>query len=369
MQSAKKIIDQIANFAPPECAMDGDNSGLQIGDISQKVANVLLTLDINYDVLKEAVNKDCQMIVSHHPLIYRPLKKISKATEQGNIILQAAKRGITIYSAHTNLDIAGGGLNDYLAKILKLQNVSPLVQTQKKNYYKIVVFVPISHFKKVRRAILDVGAGCAGNYSHSSFSVKGQGSFKPLSGSDPFEGEKNEFTEVQEYRLETIVSEDKLTLVKEKIFSVHPYEEIALDVYSLKNSLQEWGLGRIGSLKQELKLEKFLAIIKDKLDVCNLRFVGDKSDYIKQVALCSGSGGDYIKDAASRDADIYISGDIKYHQAQQAEKLNICLVDAGHYGTEKIVKELLFEKLSAAFSEINFEKSEINTNPWSNFTN
>ena len=364
MITANNIISFLSSLAPEKYSLDWDNSGLQVGEPDQEIKKVLVCLDVTKEVLREARQKDCGLIVSHHPLIFEPLKKISARESKGQLIMEAIKNDVVIYAAHTNLDLAPGGLNDYLARRLNLSEVSTFIRLKEEQYYKLVVFVPISHFEQVRKEILDQGAGHIGNYSHASFSVKGQGSFKPLAGSDPYQGQKQEFTEVQEYRLETIVAGSELAKIKEKLLAVHPYEEVALDVYPLENNKQYLGPGRIGQLPKKMTAREFLSLLRKEISPNGLKYTGDLEQNVKTVALCTGSGGDYVGQATASGADLYLTGDVKYHQALEAQERGLILIDAGHYGTEQIVRELLADELSQQFSQLEVITCKTHTNPW-----
>jgi dinuclear metal center YbgI/SA1388 family protein len=283
--------------------------------------------------------------------------------------MELIKNNITLFSAHTNLDIAEGGLNDYLAEKLNLTKIGKLETTDVKNYYKLVVFVPEDALDALKEILYKSGAGHIGKYSHSGFSIKGKGTFMPLADANPHTGNKNEINEVSEYRLETIIAADDAEKIKRKILKAHPYEEPVWDLFKLENIQKDVGLGRIGYLKETKKLGELLEEVKEKYSLEYLKYSGDKNKNIDKIALCSGSGADFIKTAAFNGADLYLTGDVKYHEAQLAEELGMALIDFGHYGSEKFVKELLHEKLTEKVKEknisnINFFKSQINTNPW-----
>ena len=370
MANVQMIIELMTDLAPQKNAYKWDNVGIQVGSTSSVVNNVLLTLDINEEVLKEAEKNDCEMIISHHPLIFNELSSIHDQTETGKIIMEAIKKDLTIYSAHTNLDVANGGLNDYLADMLNIKNLNILDIKEKSNYYKLVVFGPKENLQKIRKNILKTGAGEIGNYSYTSFFTNGEGTFKPEKGSEPYLGEQGKMAKVDEFRFETIIKEDNINKVVNKIKEIHPYEEVAYDIIPLVNQFSSGviGLGRIGELKQSMSLVDYVKYIKNKLNIPFLRYYGFDDDKIKKVAVCSGSGADLIGKAKFSGADLYITGDVKYHEAQKAEQLGLNLVDAGHYGTEKIVKNLLYSYLTDKVIEkkfnVNFLKSKINTNPW-----
>ncbi|MBM7556263.1 Nif3-like dinuclear metal center hexameric protein [Halanaerobacter jeridensis] len=364
----QEISSLITKLAPKKLAADWDNVGLQLGAYNQEVSKVLVALDVNQDVIEEAIEKDIDLIVSHHPFIFSELKAVRFDTAIGNLIQNAIKNEIAIYSAHTNYDIASGGLNDFLADKLGLKNTSPLQVTTTEELKKIVVFVPQDSLDEVRKALGELGAGCLGNYSHCSFYQSGTGTFKPLHGSKPYKGEVGQVNQVEEYRLETIVKADDVNSVINKLEQVHPYEEVAYDIYAVENQGKKIGLGRIGYLDQQENLNDYLAQLKAELDLENVKFVGNSDEGINKVALCSGSGADFIKTAAGQGADLYITGDVKYHEAQLAEELGLNLIDAGHYGTEKIMREgmtdYLQEQITTDNLDVEIIKSKINTNPF-----
>lgn len=371
MASVQSIISLLSQLAPQRFACDWDNAGIQVGDFTQEIEKVLFTLDITKEVIEEAINIKADMILSHHPLIFNGLNSVHNQTRTGEIIIKAIQNNLVLYSAHTNLDIAPNGLNDYLAELFTVNNTSPLDITNSETLYKLVVFIPEDYFPEVRKTILDNGAGHIGNYSHTSFSTAGEGTFKPLTGSKPFKGEKGNFNEVEELKLETIIPENRVNKVIRAMLKVHPYEEVAYDIYSLNKKENKFGLGRIGYLDEKIKLGQFLKKVKRLLNLEVVKFVGTKDKIIKKVAICSGSGGDLIKKAKAAGADLYITGDIKYHQAQLAEEQGLALLDAGHYETESIVKELFaqyfLEKSDLVELEVEFVKSRINTNPWQQY--
>jgi len=364
MINVQQAIYEMSKLAPHYLACDWDNVGLQIGDSSQKVNNILVTLDVTEAVVEEAIKKNCELIISHHPLIFNGLKSINKDNKIGKLIINAVNNKIAIYSAHTNLDIARGGLNDYFACLLGIEDIVPLKVTEVKKSYKLAVYIPQDHYQEVTQTMFAKGAGKIGNYSHSSFSTEGKSTFKPLSESNPYRGKKEEMNNIQEIKFETIVTEDKLDRVLRGLYDVHPYEDIAYDLYPLSNKQEKIGIGRIGELEKKLSLETFIKRIKEKLQLKTFHMLGNVKEEVKKIAFCTGAGSDYIETAKYAGADLYITGDVKFHEAQRAEAIGLNLIDAGHYKTEIIVKELLAEYLSKKLDNTDIIKSEINTNPW-----
>lgn len=364
MIKVQDILNGLYKLAPANLAFDWDNVGLQLGSRTQEISSVLLCLDVDNDVLNEAIDNDCQLVISHHPFFFKSLKNIDLDSKQGNIIKKFINNNISLLSFHTNLDIAVDGLNDYLAEKLEVYNCQNLKVLNYEKLYKLIVYIPESHYERVKMAILDAGAGRFGNYSHTSFSTEGKGSFKPLLGSKPYLGKKGVINTVDEIRFETIIKEDDIETILSVMINEHPYEEIAYDLYQLTNKGREDGIGRMGRLRKTCALKKYLDFVKRRLGLEQLRFVGENNRQISTVALCCGSGADMIEYASKAGADLYISGDIKYHDAQLAERLDMALLDAGHYETEVIVKDLLFDYLSKQIKGVNYLISSVNTNPW-----
>lgn len=366
MLRVKDVIDTAKKLAPEGYAYDWDNVGLQIGTKDKKIRNLLLTLDVNKAIINEAVKKDCGLIISHHPFIFKPINSINADTYKGRIIYQLVKKDINVFVMHTNLDMVQKGLNDYLCQLLNINNCKIIQPEGSERLFKLVVFIPEDYFEKVKMEILDNGAGYIGNYSHTSFAMSGKGTFEPLNNSKPFIGDKGKVNEVDEVRMETIVKEDHLKHVIKSLLTVHPYEEVAYDIYPLKNNQEKYGLGRIGELEHEVQLKDLIKKIKNKLGIPQIRFVGDLSRRIYRVAVCNGSGAELISKAAMNGADLFISGDLKYHDGQLAAELGLAVIDAGHYYTESIVRELLYNYFKDELKGINIYKSVINTNPWNN---
>ncbi|MDO6354455.1 Nif3-like dinuclear metal center hexameric protein [Caloramator sp. CAR-1] len=360
--SAKNIIDYLEKMFPPSLAEDYDNVGLLIGDKDKNINKILFTLDVTRDTLDEAIKLGCDMIISHHPLIFTPLKKIKTDEYIGSIIIKAIKNDINIYAVHTNFDNAEKGLNDFLAKLLELEDIEILSPHKEIKLFKIVVFVPKFHADVVRNAILTEGAGHIGNYSYCSFNVEGQGTFMPLEGSNPFIGEKNKIEYVEEVRIETIVKEKDLNRVISSMIKAHPYEEVAYDVYPLQNSLKQ-GTGRVGNLKGEIRLKEFINLIKQKFNVDNVRIVGNLDKKIKRIGIVGGSGSSFIRDALNKGCDVLVTGDIKHHDAIIASELGLNIIDVGHFASEYLAVPYLLDIIKKSF-DVECILTETNKNPF-----
>lgn len=360
----RDIIKQLEKWAPKSLAYNWDPIGLQIGDIDRKCQRVLVTLDVLESVVDESIAKNVDLIVAHHPLLFKPLNKVDLQTPKGRIVKKLIQHDITVYAAHTNLDIAKGGVNDLLAEALDLNNIEVLVETEREQLYKIVVFVPIDYEAVLRDALASAGAGHIGEYSHCMYQIKGEGTFKPLEGSNPFIGNENELTRVKETRIETIVHKKYLQKAIKSAKDAHPYEEMAYDIYPLEISGDPLGLGRIGFLENATSLQAFTEDLKKKLDVNYVRVTGDLEQSVKRIAVLGGSGEKYYQDAFNQGADVYVTGDMTFHQAQEAEAIGLNVIDAGHY-IEKIIKRGLKEYLQNTLNNrIKIMESQVNTDPF-----
>lgn len=341
------IVGIINKIAPISLAEAWDNPGLQIGDPLAEITKVMVALDPTPDVINSALKASCQLLVTHHPLIFKPLKSISTATPLGSSIHKAIKGGLSIVSLHTNYDIANGGLNDLLASKLRLSNVIPLKITATCDLFKLVVFVPVDHVEPVRSALFDFALK-QGNYRNCSFAADGVGTFTPLEGAEPFIGTVGELATVHEDRLELLIERGQLPRAVKALLAAHPYEEPAFDIYPLLNEGEKLGLGRIGRLPEPTALGEYAGQLKKVLSAPALRYVGDPMTRISKVALCSGSGASLLRDAVRAGADLLVTGDVKYHEAREAEDLGLALIDAGHFPTEIIMVNDVTERLGRA---------------------
>lgn len=347
MVKCQVVMEAIDALAPRALAESWDNVGLMAGSPAQDVHKILVCLDVSESLVKRAVQGGFDMIVSHHPLFFKPLKNLRTDLPQGRLLQLLLENRIAVFSAHTNLDIASGGVNDVLAELLGLENIQPFARTGEEELVKLVVFVPQAQAGLVREAIGDAGAGHIGRYSHCSFQTAGQGSFLPLAGTQPFIGEPGRLETVAEVRLETILPARLQHKVIKAMLKAHPYEEVAYDLYPLKNAGDVMSLGRIGQLPKARTVEDFARDVKRILPGDTVRLVCGGRKMIRKIALCSGSGAEFIAKAAYMGADAYVTGDVKYHDAQKAEQLGIHVIDAGHFGTEMPIVRVLAEKLAA----------------------
>ncbi len=328
-----EIITNLEEWAPKEIAWQKDNVGLQVGSADRKIKNILLCLEVTSNVIDEAVEKKCNLIISHHPLLFHPLKKVDLLKDKNSQLLEKLiKKEINLYSEHTNLDFTKDGVSFELAKILGLKNIDFLVKSDS-NQYKLIVFIPKTHLDLVANELFKAGCGLIGEFSTCNFRTKGEGSFNGSSNSNLSIDKKENFEIIDEYRLEVILDSWKLNSVIKVLRDVHPYEEPAFDIYQLKNQNSNYGEGAVGEFDDYLPFNEFLSLVSKKLKAKGFRYVKGPHDKIKRVAVCGGSGGEYIPDAVKSGADAYITADIKYHSFHDADG-EILLIDAGHYETE-----------------------------------
>lgn len=350
MISCQTVVNMIEKLAPKKMALEWDNPGLAVGDFAAKINKILITLTVTFEVISYAAKNGFNMIISHHPMIFKPIKSLRRDLPLGKMLYEAVKHDINIYSAHTNLDIAQDGVNDVLAGVLELEDVTPLKKTSEEALKKITVFVPRGYEDAVRNAMGDAGAGFIGNYSHCSFNVAGTGTFKPGEGTKPFIGEKGKIETVEEVRIETIVPEALVRKVINAMIKVHPYEEVAYDIYPLENTGKDFGLGRVGKMKNPVSLKSLCEIVKQKLSIPYVKVSGEPAREISKVAVCGGAGGDLISAAAFAGADVLITGDVKYHDALEAKASGLAVIDAGHFSTENLVLPVLVRHLQTELS-------------------
>jgi len=345
------LLGLVNTLYPPSLAEEWDNVGLQAGDPVAVVSRVLVCLDPSEKALEAARAADAQALFSHHPLIFKPLRNLTPVGETGRVLFRALRDEIAVLCAHTNLDRAPGGLNDWLAQMLGVDDAEPLLAAAGGDLVKLAVFVPVGYEGAVSDGLFAGGAGHIGAYDQCSFRSAGIGTFRPGEQADPFLGEAGRTEKAHEVRIETILPRERLGRVVEKMIKAHPYEEVAYDIYPLHNRRPEVGLGRIGRLDGKISLAEFAERVKAALAVPALRLVGDGDRPVGKVALCGGSGASLIGEAARRGADVLVTGDVKYHEARNAESQGLALIDAGHFATERLMVAGLAEALRRASEE------------------
>ena len=361
VMDVEHIIEQ---WAPRWTAWERDNVGLQIGDRTRRVRRILVCLDVTPGVIAEAVRRNADMIVAHHPLLFRPPTSITSSDLTGSMILTLAKHDIAVYAAHTNLDAATGGVNFALAEALNLSHIRFLAPL-KDLYAKLAVFVPSSHVEQVMHAMAGAGAGEIGNYSRCSFQIAGRGTFQGSQTTRPHIGRAGVLEEVEEVKLEMILPRTLAPAVIDEMKAVHPYEEAAYDLYPLINESPQYGMGAVGQLAVPLALGTFLKRLKKTLGSDPIRYAGNLRKTVRTVAVCGGSGSELLNNAVRAGADVFVTADVRYHAFHEAEG-RIALVDAGHWETEQVVLPAIVKRLQQSIRNDRKEISVFITNQRTN---
>jgi dinuclear metal center YbgI/SA1388 family protein len=338
-----------------------DNSGLQVGIPEREISSILITLDITEKVIDEAIANKCDLIISHHPLIFNGIKSITGKTFTEKVLYKAVKHDIAVYSSHTNLDVFSTGVSMKMAEKLLLTQLNVLAPLDKK-LLKLVAYIPDSHLDKVRSALFEAGAGVTGNYDMCGFTSNGTGSFRGNDKANPFVGKKGKIHYEKETRFETILHSHLREKVIRALLDNHPYEEVAFDIYTLENTNAGAGLGCTGEFSEPVSEDNFLRLVSNVFDAKGLRHSKLTGRIIKKVALCGGSGSSLIKNAIAAGADAFVTADIKYHSFFDTEN-KLLLVDAGHFETEKFSTEILKDLIIKKFPKFAVRFSETNTNP------
>ncbi|WP_054956648.1 Nif3-like dinuclear metal center hexameric protein [Paenibacillus dakarensis] len=367
LAKGQTVIQYMEQLAPKHVAMPDDRIGLQLGTLNKEIKTVLIALDVNEEVVEEAIELGADLIIAHHAIIYRPLKQLQTDSPMGKVYEKLIKNDIAVYISHTNLDVTEGGMNDWMAEALGITNTLPIHDVHTEQLSKLVVFVPKSHHQEVLDAVLNAGAGSIGNYSHCSFNVEGFGTFVPGEGTDPFLGKQGKMERADEVRIETVVPQNIRSRVIQAMLKAHPYEEVAYDLYPMDLKGRSLGLGRIGKLSEPVTLAALVDVVKEKLEVPHVRVVGDLDRMVKKAAVIGGSGGSFMNTVLFKGADVLITGDIDYHTAQDALAAGLAIIDPGH-NAEKIMKLKVAEWMEGKLQEHRYDTrviaSKVNTEPF-----
>jgi len=361
------IADALEAWAPPGSAQDYDNVGLQVGDASRPVDTAVLALDATPAVLDEAERLDADLIVTHHPLLFRPLDGVTADGYVSTLALRLAEAGVGLYSAHTNLDAAPDGVSFALADRLGLTDLG-FLDGYEETLYKLAVFVPEDAFDPVRQALADAGAGRIGDYEACAFAVEGTGFFRPGENTNPHIGAAGGGVEsAQERKLEVEVARWNLGTVLAALDEAHPYEEVAYDLYPVHQTNSRAGLGALGHLPDPEPLSAFLDRVASRLEAGSLRYAGDDAAPVERVAVCGGAGSDLIGTARGAGADAYVTADVTYHEffdvlAPEGPP-DMALVDPGHYETEALTEALLRDWLAERFPAATWHRTDVRTSP------
>lgn len=355
------ILQTLEDFAPLAYQEDYDNCGLLTGDRTAAVTGALLTLDCTEEIIEEAIQNHCNLVIAHHPVIFSGLKKLTGGSYVERTIIKAIQNNIAIYACHTNLDNVRQGVNRKIAEKLGLEN--PQILAPKQGLLKkLVTFVPASHHETVLNALFGAGAGHIGNYDSCSFNAEGTGTFRGNASATPFVGTPGELSREQELRLETVFELPHQDKVISALLAAHPYEEVAYDLYNLSNPHPQIGSGMIGELKEAMEGSVFLNHVKSTFKVPVIKHTRNPGKPIKKVAICGGSGRFLLKNAIRSGADAYITSDFKYHEFFDADN-KLLLIDTGHYESEQFTPEIFYDIIQKKFTTFAVHLSKINTNP------
>lgn len=357
----KEITDYLESLAPISSQESYDNSGLIVGEHTAQVSNVLISLDCIEATVDEAIKLGCELIIAHHPIVFKGLKQLNGKNYIERTVIKAIKSNVAIYAIHTNFDNYRYGVNDEIADRLNLVN-RKILAPKSNVLSKVSFFVPKENKEKVLNAMFEAGAGEIGEYSSCSFQSDGIGTFKPSENADPFEGKRGELSTVNEIKVEVLCAQHSLTSVLNAMFQTHPYEEVAHDIYPISNKNQFEGSGMIGELEKEMDAVSFLTQLKSIFNCGIIRHTALLNKKIKTVALCGGSGSFLLEKAKSQRADIFITGDFKYHEFFDADK-QLVIADIGHFESEQYTSHRLERILTKKFTKFAVHLTQENTNP------
>lgn len=361
MIKVKDITNYLEQWAPLSYQEAYDNAGLLVGEPTMLVNGVLICLDVTEDVIEEARQQGCNLIIAHHPIIFQGIKRITGATYVERCIIQAIKYQIAIYAIHTNIDNIAEGVSQCIAQQLDLR-ARRILLPKPHSFQKLTTYVPASALDQVRDTLHQAGAGHIGNYTHCSFESLGTGTFRPNHAANPSIGQRGTLEKVVEHKLEVIYPSYLSKNIATFLQQVHPYEEVAYQIQNIENANDQVGAGMIGELSQPLDTQSFLHYLQDKMQLTHIRHSAPISNPIKKVALCGGAGIFLLQEAIKQGADAFVTADVKYHSFFDAEG-KLLLADIGHYESEVPIKELIYSKLSEKFSNIACVKSTTHTNP------
>ncbi len=357
----KDVMALLENLAPLPYSEDFDNTGLLVGDADASVSGILVTLDTLENVVDEAIQNNCNLIVSFHPIIFTGLKKITGKTYVERVVQKAIKNDIAIFSNHTALDNSWNGVNAMICEKLGLTNRSVLIP-QKETIKKLITFVPSAEAEKVREALFSAGGGNIGNYENCSFNMEGKGSFKGNEDSNPVKGEKGKIHFEDEVQIGITFAKHQQKNILAALFESHPYEEVAYEITTLENTNQHIGIGMVGEMEKEMDEKAFLSFLKETMKTDCIRHSELLKQPIRKVAVLGGSGSFAIEAAKNAGADVFISADFKYHDFFKAEN-TVLLADIGHYESEQFTKELIHSFLKKKITNFAVLLSQTNTNP------
>ncbi|MGI6153790.1 MAG: Nif3-like dinuclear metal center hexameric protein [Christensenellaceae bacterium] len=350
--SADRLGEILNVIAPEKYAAEWDNTGYHINLHQQDITGIMLCLDVTEKIINEAVEQQCNMVVSHHPLLFHPVRSVDNAGYIGKMLHMLISNNISLYCAHTSMDAAPDGLSCYIADIYGLTNRRVIDSTYREQFYKVAVTVPKGSEQLIKDAMARAGAGVLGDYSHCTYSVEGEGTFMPLTGSSPHIGSQNKLEAVDETWIQALCSRENVDMVVTEIKRAHPYEMPAIDVFVLENELEEKvGFGVVGDLPQEMTAEAAAKLLKEKLEIDSVRLAGDPKEAIQCIGICTGAGGDMVAAAQKMGAQLYITGEAKHNYYMERQ---IGLIEAGHFDTEKCFCALMKRGLQKQLDAVQY---------------
>lgn len=366
--NGNEVIQLFEAWSPKKLAcMPNDPIGLAVGTLNKDIKKVLVTLDVTDEVVDEAIQAGCELIFAHHPPIFAKLAHLRTDNPQGQLFEKLIKHDIAVYAAHTNLDVAPGGVNDLLADALGLQERKVFDETYHEQLMKLAVFVPMEDAESMRLALAKAGAGQIGHYDSCSFTTSGEGRFRALDGANPAVGEMGELHMELEQKIEVVFPQSMKNKVLKAMLNAHPYEEPAYDFFTLATETNRQGLGRIGKLAEPMTLKQFAEFVKVQLDVPAVRVVGDTERLVRKIAVVGGAGNSYVRQAIFAGADVFVTGDISFHVALDAKRDGLSIVDPGHH-VEKVMIKGVADKMTMLCAEkklaVEFIQSQIHTEPF-----
>lgn len=356
-----EVIDHLEDLAPVATAEDFDNVGLLVGDPKTPLKGILITLDTLEEVVDEAIEKNCNLIVSFHPIIFSGLKKITGKDYVERTVIKAIQNNIAIYAIHTALDNHYRGVNKAICDKLQLTNTNILIPTKDK-IKKLTTYIPLKNADELRNKLFEAGAGAIGNYDHCSFNIEGKGSFRPNQDANPTIGEKGEIHFEEEVQIGLVFPTYLETKILKALVANHPYEEVAYEITTLNNAHQQQGMGMVGELKEPMEEKDFLEKVKSIFNTGCIRHSALLGKPVKKIAVLGGSGSFAIENAKRSDVDFFITADLKYHDFYKAEG-KLVLADIGHYESEQYTKELIHSYLSKKISNFALILANTKTNP------
>jgi dinuclear metal center YbgI/SA1388 family protein len=347
----RQIIDLLEAEYPASWGVKGDHCGWELGQPDSPIDTILVALEVTPAIVREARQRQAQLILTHHPLLYLPPASLREDDPIAHLVGELIRGGIALVSCHTNLDVAPGGINDYLADRLGLSGVEVLAPTAREAYFKLVVFVPADYEDRVRQALAAAGLGLIGRYAECSFSCAGQGTYLPLEGARPFQGEPAALNRVEERRLEMLAPESRLVEALARLRQVHPYEEVAYDLYPLRHPGLALGLGRRGFWPEPKSFSQAIGLIKEIFGIETVRLWGRPPEAMERVALCSGSGGDLLGAALKSGAQLYLTGEMRHHQCPPREFQDFAVAEVGHFASEVVFMAPWARRLEEVFQQ------------------